>query len=158
MKRLFLAAALACICLGTFEAKADEGVPVAVLTEEGKMIMLSENDEQMLMRLAQAEAEDQGAYGKALVMEVVLNRVASSAFPNSVEAVIYEKNQFSVIKDGRYKSAVPDAECLEALEMVYAGEADANDAVWFRSDRCRSTWHDRHCEYLFTYKNHIFYR
>lgn len=51
-------------------------------------------DERMLAKIAMAEAEGESVEGKALVILVVLNRVWSDEFPDSIEEVIFQKNQF----------------------------------------------------------------
>ena len=60
-------------------------------------------DSDILLRIAMAEAEGEGTEGKALVMKVVLNRVESREFPNSIEDVVFQPGQFEpVLDDGRY--------------------------------------------------------
>ena len=56
--------------------------------------------------------------GKALVMLVVLNRVWSDEFPDTIEEVIFQKNQFSPVANGRYDAVEPDEECYEALKLL----------------------------------------
>lgn len=94
----------------------------------------TDEESQMLLKLAMAEAEDQGVIGKAIVMNVVKNRVDSELFPNSIEEVIFQPKQFSPIEDGRYYSAVPDAECYEALEMVLNYWDGSAGALYFEAD------------------------
>lgn len=70
----------------------------------------------MLMKIAMAEAEGESVEGKALVMLVVLNRVWSDGFPNTIEEVIFEPGQFSpVVEGGRYYTTEPDSECRRPL-------------------------------------------
>lgn len=64
-------------------------------------IRLSENDRYLLALIAMAEAEGESELGKRLVIDTVLNRVDSCEFPNTIYEVIYQKNQFSSISDGR---------------------------------------------------------
>lgn len=54
----------------------------------------------LLMQLVEAEAGNQDLYGRRYVVDVVLNRVDSDQFPNTIEEVIYQPNQFSVVKSG----------------------------------------------------------
>lgn len=116
-----------------------------------------ENDAKILLKIAMAEAEDQGVKGKALVIRVVLNRVRNSDFPDSVEAVVFQKHQFSPIADGRYAAADPDGECYEALRMIEEGWDESRGALFFES--CKgSSWHERNLTKLFEYKGHRFYK
>lgn len=105
-----------------------------------------------------AEAEGEGTKGKALVMLVVLNRVWSDEFPDTVEEVIFQKNQFSVtMPGGRYYTTEPDEECMEALHLVNTGWDESYGALYFES--CEGdSWHSRNLEFLFQAGNHKFYR
>ena len=62
-------------------------------------------DMELIAQLVEAEAGNQPFEGKCLVVDVVLNRVASPDFPNTVEEVIYQDGQFSVINNGAFDKA-----------------------------------------------------
>lgn len=134
--------------------------PVATsqISEDPAGLDFSDEESQMLLKLAMAEAEDQGVIGKALVIRVVKNRVDSEAFPNSIQDVIYEPKQFSPVWDGRYDEAVPDAECYEALEWVLNYWDGSAGALYFEADWNESTWHKDNLTELFQYDNMIFYK
>lgn len=125
-------------------------------TENG--LEIGAEDTQMLKQIAMAEAEGEGIYGKALVMGVVLNRMRSDEFPDTVEGVIFQSQQFSVVLDGgRYYSVIPDQECAEALELIESGWDETEGAMYFES--CGGdSWHSRNLELLYQYGNHRFYR
>ena len=118
----------------------------------------TDEESQMLMKLAMAEAEDQGVIGKAIVMNVVKNRVDSDLFPNSIEEVIYQPKQFSPIEDGRYDAAVPDAECYEALEWVINYWDGSAGALYFEAYYNENSWHRDNLTMLFRYDDLIFYK
>lgn len=113
---------------------------------------------ELLMKIAMAEAEGESVEGKALVMLVVLNRVWSDEFPDTIEEVIFQPRQFSVTEPGgRYYTTEPDEGCREALALVSAGWDGSQGALYFES--CENdSWHSRNLEYLFTEGNHRFYR
>lgn len=115
-------------------------------------------DSEMLMKIAMAEAEGESVEGKALVMLVVLNRVWSDAFPDTIEEVIFQPRQFTpAVPGGRYYTTEPDAECYEALELVLSGWDESYGALYFES--CAgSSWHSRNLEFVFEFGNHKFYR
>ena len=143
--------------------EANKSIPVAtsqiaVCGEGAAGLDLSDEESQMLLKIAMAEAEDQGVIGKALVMNVIKNRVDSEAFPNSIEDVIYDFKQFSPVWDGRYDEAVPDAECYESLEMVLNGWDGSSGALYFEADWNESQWHKENLQELFQYGNLIFYK
>lgn len=115
-------------------------------------------DERMLAKIAMAEAEGESVEGKALVILVVLNRVWSDEFPDSIEEVIFQKNQFSpVAEGGRYWTTEPDAGCHEALELVMGGWDESQGAFYFESTG-RDGWHSQNLEFLFEFGGHKFYR
>lgn len=112
----------------------------------------------LLAKIAMAEAESEPIEGKALVMLVVLNRVQSEDFPDTIEEVIFQENQFSPVRPGgRFYTTEPDAECYEALEMVIGGWDESEGALYFESCE-NSSWHSRNLEFLYEVGNHRFYR
>lgn len=66
-------------------------------------ILLGEME--LLAQLVEAEAGNQDFEGKCLVVDVVLNRVESDDFPNTIEEVIFDPGQFSVITNGAFDKA-----------------------------------------------------
>lgn len=122
----------------------------------------SSEETYLLAKLAMAEAEGESVEGKALVILVVLNRVWSDSFPNTIEEVILQNNgeayQFSVTMDGgRWWNVEPNEECYEAVNLVISGWNESQNALYFESES-ESTWHQEHLDFLFKYGNHYFYR
>ena len=71
---------------------------------------------ELLALAVEAEAGNQGLYGKQLVVDVILNRVDSPDFPNSITKVILQPQHFSTIWDGAAYRAEPTAETYVAIE------------------------------------------
>ena len=120
-------------------------------------------DSYLLARLAMAEAEGEDTEGKALVILVVLNRVRSEGFPDTVEDVIMEEHngvrQFSVTKEGgRWYKVEPDEDCYKALELVTLEEWDESEGALYFESRSDSTWHQNHLQFLFQHGKHYFYK
>ena len=108
----------------------------AVETEEPLIASMDwdKDDSYLLCKIAMAEAESEGVKGKALVMLVVLNRVWSDEFPDTIEEVIFQKNQFSPVANGRYDAVEPDEECYEALKLIQVDHwNESQDALYFES-------------------------
>lgn len=116
------------------------------------------NDSYLLAKIAMAEAEGEDVEGKALVILVVLNRVWTDEFPDTIHDVIYQKSQFSPIANGRFDRVEPDEECYEALEMVMLGWDESHGVLYFESEKSADNWHSRHLDYLFTHGGHRFYK
>lgn len=111
----------------------------------------------LLAKLAMAEAEGEDTEGKALVILVVLNRVWSDEFPDSISKVIYQNNQFSPVSNGRFDSVEPNADCYKALEMVRIDGWDESQGALYFERESASTWHKDNLKFLFQHGNHIFY-
>lgn len=62
---------------------------------------LSAEEIDLIALVTMAEAENQSELGKRLVIDVILNRVESERFSNTVDGVIYAKNQFECMWNGR---------------------------------------------------------
>lgn len=118
---------------------------------------ISDSDANILCKIAMAEAEDQGVKGMALVMNVVMNRVNSKAWPNTVEGVVFQKGQFTPVSNGRYYKMTPSAASKEALQWVRNGWDESQGAMYFCANGS-SAWHANNLTYLFTYKGHTFYK
>lgn len=117
-------------------------------------------NEYLLARLAMAEAEGESIEGKAMVIRVVLNREESSAFPDTIEEVIFEDGQFTPVENGRFNRVEPNAECWAALDMVLIdGWDESEGALYFEAVyNGENTWHSENLEYIKTVGNHNFYR
>jgi len=94
---------------------------VQVIREEETEEVLMD-DLELLAQLVQAEAGNQDMIGKRLVVDVVLNRVDSESFPNTIREVIFQPYQFSSVTDGGleragYRMTEEDYEAVR-LELV----------------------------------------
>ena len=84
----------------------------------------------LLARLIHAEARGEPLKGQIAVGAVVINRVKSDKFPNTITEVIYQKGQFSPIALGTMPK-VPHESAGEAAERALAGEDPAGGALFF---------------------------
>lgn len=112
-------------------------------------VFLSEIE--MLAQLTEAEAGNQDLTGKRYVVDVVLNRVDSGDFPDTVEGVIFQNNQFTVIKNGSFNKAAQNIseESYQAVLLEY--ENRLNDDILYFS-RGKSPYATKH----FKYQDHWF--
>lgn len=96
-------------------------------------------DMELLAQLVEAEAGNQDFTGKCLVVDVILNRVESPEFPNTIPEVIFQDGQFSVIKNGAFDKAgwnmKEDDYAAVAVEM----EMHKNkEVLYFNNSSCVS--------------------
>ena len=84
----------------------------------------SAEDLELMAAIIQCEAEGEPYAGKLAVGSVVMNRVHSSYFPNTILGVIYQKGQFSPVASGRFAArlaAGSNATCTQAAREVLDG-------------------------------------
>ena len=102
-----------------------------VAQEETQAVMrLSDEQLNLLSKLVAAEARGESYEGQVAVAAVVLNRVKDARFPDSIEGVIYQKNAFSVVRDG-YIDAQPTEESYKASKEALYGSDPTNNAIYF---------------------------
>lgn len=100
-------------------------------TEECQQVMnLSDEQINLLSKLVAAEARGESYEGQVAVAAVVLNRVQDSRFPDSIEGVIYQKNAFSVVRNG-YIKAERTEESDKAVKDALYGNDPTNNAIYF---------------------------
>lgn len=96
----------------------------------------------LLARLVRAEAQGESFAGKVAVAEVVLNRVESDDFPDSIGAVIYQSGQFSPVSNGSINKA-PDEASIKAVEQALQGSNTVGKALFFYNYKtATSRWLD----------------
>lgn len=92
------------------------------------------SDLQLLAAIIECEAGGESYTGKIAVGNVVLNRVASSRFPNNIADVLYQRSQFTPVASGRFVlvlSRGANAACTEAAQAVLNGEKAVGDDILF---------------------------
>ena len=78
------------------------------------------SDLYLLAKTIYAEARGESYTGKVAVAAVILNRVASSKFPNSISGVIYQSGAFTCVSDGQINLGTND-ECTRAAQDAMNG-------------------------------------
>lgn len=121
---------------------------------ESKVNEFTYEESQLLMRLAQAEAGNQGEDGMWLVMSVVMNRVNDPDWPDNITDVIYQKNQFSPVSDGRLNKVELSKEVHTALARIEKGEV-APEIIGFEVKDSNEL--EKYFRAVFGYRDHVFY-
>lgn len=111
-------------------------------------------DAQLLMQVAQAEAGNQGQDGQWLVMSVVINRMKSDTFPDSMKDVIYQPHQFSTVSNGTIETAEPTVDTHLALARIECGDVAPQIIAFETTD---SEILSNYFTEVFDYRNHSFY-
>ncbi|MGM8215365.1 cell wall hydrolase [Bacillaceae bacterium W0354] len=106
---------------------------------------ISAYEKDLLARLVHAEAKGEPYAGKVAVATVVLNRVDSKQFPNTIKEVIYEVAPggyyaFSPVKNGAINQGA-DASAYRAVEEALAFRGQGNGSLYFYNPKtAQSTW------------------
>ncbi|MBR5514749.1 MAG: cell wall hydrolase [Clostridia bacterium] len=120
----------------------------------------SEDDLYWLSRIIHAESGGESFMGKCAVGNVVLNRVESAQFPNSIKEVIFDKNygvQFSPAANGTIYNT-PSEDSVLAAKACLDGFMKSDAILYFLNPRTASNfWIVNNRSYAFTIGNHDFY-
>ena len=151
-----------CAALGANVAWDPVGFSVVITAgENGPIASASEaygyEDLYWLSHIINAESGNQPLEGKIAVGNVVLNRVASSIFPNSIYDVIFQKHQFTPTANGSIRLE-PNAESIIAAKLCLDGANTVGNALFFLNPRTApNSWASRNRPYLTTIGAHAFY-
>ena len=119
---------------------------------------MSENCDHNCANCAEACAEP--AEGKIAVGNVVLNRVRSDEFPDTIFGVIFDRKygvQFEPVLNGTIYCE-PDKDCLQAAARALAGENVVGESLYFfNPELAQSTWISDNRLYCMTIGGHDFY-
>lgn len=100
-------------------------------------VTFAEGDRKLLANLIYCEAGGEPYEGQVAVGAVVINRMLSSLFPNTIVGVIYQKNQFSPVKSGRLELALSidkaTDSCYRAADEAMAGLSNVGNCIFFRT-------------------------
>ncbi|MEJ8306612.1 cell wall hydrolase [Saccharibacillus sacchari] len=92
---------------------------------------LSNEDLLLLERIVMAEAEGEPYAGKVAVANVVLNRLRSANFPDTVRTVIYQRYQFSPVQNGRFDRVTPSEDSVKAVAEALNGRKEVPDDTYY---------------------------
>lgn len=100
-------------------------------------VTFADGDKKLLANIIYCEAGAEPYAGKLAVGAVVINRVLSSKYPDTVVGVIYQKSQFSPVASGRYELALAvdkaNADCYKAAEEAMSGITNVGSCLYFRT-------------------------
>ena len=104
-------------------------------------VSASSSDLDLLAALIYCEAGNQSMEGKIAVGQVVMNRVASSSFANTIHDVIYEGGQFTPASSGWLDSVIGSApsDCYEAAQAALNGQGTVGGALYFNTGSGKGT-------------------
>lgn len=104
------------------------------LRSDETIVALTAKEKDVLIRLVYAEANGESLEGQIAVAAVVLNRVQSPRFPNTVWDVMHQPGQFTPVEGNNLPSVVSDS-CIEAVNRALRGEDPTGGALFFYNPR-----------------------
>lgn len=115
-----------------------------------------------LSRIIEAESGGEPYRGKVAVGNVILNRVRSKDFPNTIYGVIFDRNngvQFTPVANGTIYNT-PSADSIRAAEACLTGASEAADCLYFFNPKTatKAAWIRQNCRYYTSIGNHDFYQ
>lgn len=115
-----------------------------------------------MSRIIHAEAEAESYEGKVAVGSVVMNRLNSNLFPNSVKGVIFDEfngiPQFTPVKNGAIYNNPSHASVQAAEDALNGTKPVSNSTYFFNPDKSAATWIVQNKSYVKTIGNHAFYQ
>lgn len=112
---------------GTRDAKTNEEIQAELKSEEIRL----------LAALIYCEAGNQSYEGKVAVGSVVMNRIASGRFPNTLEGVIYQRGQFTPARSGKLARVLASgrtpSSCYDAAVDAMNGAKPVGNVLFFNT-------------------------
>ena len=119
------------------------GITITSKSTGGGTSTYSSDDVYLLARCVYAEARGEPYTGQVAVAAVVLNRVRSSEFPNTISGVIYQRLAFSSVADGQI-NMTPSDEAIRAAKDAINGWDPSGNALYFYNPKTSTS------EWIFT--------
>lgn len=99
-----------------------------------------EGDVYLLARIISAEARGEPYTGQVAVGAVVLNRVDSPSFPNTLSGVIYQKGAFTAITDGQFNEPISDSAYKAARDAINGWDPTNGCLYYYNPKKTSNKW------------------
>lgn len=120
------------------EAKRKSSQTTEIIVVQNEAVNAAEDEILLLAAIIQCEAGNECYEGQVAVGAVVMNRVRSSRYPNTISEVIYAPKQFSPVASGLLASVLangPKESCIQAAQEAVNGVDNTNGAKNFRQTK-----------------------
>ena len=116
------------------------GAGIFWFTNPAQSAQHTENDVQLLARCVNGEARGEPYEGQVAVAAVILNRVKSPSFPNSIAGVIYQPGAFSCLDDGGVNAPVADSAYQAARDAINGWDPSGGAVYYYNPDKSTNKW------------------
>lgn len=125
---------------GVVGAATAAALGIALEADGSVQAAATESESYLLARLVHGEARGEPYTGKVAVAAVVLNRVRSASFPNTISGVIFENGAFDCVYDGQLW-LTPDSESIRAANDALAGwDPTSGCLYYYNPSTATSAW------------------
>lgn len=115
------------------------GVTLTSSTSSSSSTIVSA-DQKLLAKLVYAEARGESYKGQVAVAAVVLNRVSSSSFPNTISGVIYQTGAFSCVSNGSINNTPNDTAVRAALDAMNGWDPTNGCLYYYNPGKTSDSW------------------
>jgi N-acetylmuramoyl-L-alanine amidase len=121
------------------------GLPVDGITGKRtwsklKKFSLNQYEMDMMARLIHSEARGESYTGQVAVGAVVMNRIQSPKFPNTIRSVVFERGAFTAVDDGQYWLKPDRTAYKAAFDAVRGWDPTRNSLYYFNPKTATSKW------------------
>jgi N-acetylmuramoyl-L-alanine amidase len=100
----------------------------------------SQNDTQLMANAVHGEARGEPYIGQVAIAAVILNRVNSSSFPNTISGVIFEPRAFTAVADGQIWLTPDESSKKAVLDAINGWDPTGEALYYFNPDTATSAW------------------
>lgn len=114
----------------------DSTIPLveSIVESNKRKTTLTDEELILLQKVVSAEARGESAQAQYYVACVILNRLESPVFPNSLEAVVNQSGQFSCVESGAILNVPITESVVESVAKALEDNTLDANVLWFRSD------------------------
>ncbi|MBP1964636.1 spore cortex-lytic enzyme [Paenibacillus aceris] len=117
-----------------------DGIVGANTWQSLRKYSVNQEDLDMLAKVIYSEARGESYTGQVAVGAVVMNRLKSSNFPNTIEGIVFESGAFTAVDDGQYW-LTPDSTAYQAAQDAVRGWDPTGGALYyFNPETATSKW------------------
>lgn len=140
---------------GIVGAKTLAAMGISSSSDSGATSSYSSSDINLLARLIYGEARGESYVGQVAVGAVVMNRIRSSSFPNTMAGVIYQSYAFTAVADGQI-NLTPDATAKKAAQDAMNGWDPTYGAIYYYNPKTATSSWIFSRQTTITIGNHVF--
>ena len=140
---------------GVVGAKTLAAMGISATSTSGATSSYSSSDVNLLAHLIYGEARGETYVGQVAVGAVVMNRIKSSSFPNTMAGVIYQSYAFTAVADGQI-NLTPDANAKKAAQDAMNGWDPTYGAIYYYNPKTATSQWIFSRQTTITIGNHVF--